>query len=77
MSEKNQRDKVRRIFTEKIKGYDIEAQGLYRDLKINLGIAGLEDVRIINRYDITDITDAEYETSRFVIFAEPPVDQVF
>ncbi len=77
MLEMNERNKVRRIFAQKKKGYDIEAQGLYRDLKSNLGITGLEDVRIINRYDMTDITDAEYETSRFVIFAEPPVDQLF
>jgi phosphoribosylformylglycinamidine synthase len=77
MLEVNQRNRVRRIFAQKKKGYDIEAQGLYKDLRSNLGIAGLQDVRIINRYDITDITDAEYEASRFVIFAEPPVDQLF
>jgi phosphoribosylformylglycinamidine synthase len=77
MLEMDQRNLVRRIFAQKKKGYDIEAQGLYRDLRSNLGIAGLEDVRIINRYDITDITDAEYETSRYVIFTEPPVDQLY
>lgn len=77
MKKMDQISKVRRIFVQKRKGYDIEAQGLYRDLKNNLGINGLEDVRIINRYDITDITDAEYETSRYVIFAEPPVDQIY
>jgi phosphoribosylformylglycinamidine synthase len=77
MSDMDQRNKVRRIFAEKRKGYDIEAQGLYKDLRSNLGITGLQDVRIINRYDMTDITDAEYEASRFVIFAEPPLDQVF
>jgi len=73
----NQRKRIRRVFAEKKKGYDVEAQGLYRDLKINLGIDGLKGVRIINRYDITDITDAEYEASKNTIFSEPPVDQLY
>lgn len=77
MSEMNQRSKVRRIFAEKKKGCDIEAQSLYHDLKNNLGINGIKDVRIINRYDITDISDEEYKASRFVIFSEPPVDILY
>lgn len=77
MIEINQKSKVRRIFAEKKKGCDVEAQGLYQDLKSNLGIGGLQDVRIINRYDITDISDGEYKASRFVIFSEPPVDQLY
>jgi phosphoribosylformylglycinamidine synthase len=72
-----QRSRIRRIFAEKKKGYDIEAQGLYRDLKINLGIRGLSGVRIINRYDITDITDSEYESAKNIIFSEPPVDYLY
>jgi phosphoribosylformylglycinamidine synthase len=77
MKETDQRSKVRRIFAEKKKGYDVEAQGLFRDLKSNLGISGLRDVRIINRYDITDLSEEEYAASRFVIFSEPPVDELY
>jgi len=73
----SQRKRIRRVFAEKKKGYDIEAQGLYRDLKVNLGISELKGVRIINRYDITDITDTEYETAKNVIFSEPPVDYLY
>ncbi len=72
-----QRNKVRRVFAEKMKGYDVEAQGLFRDLRGNLGIKGLSGVRIINRYDISDITDEEYSASRCVIFSEPPVDNIY
>ncbi|HHW49583.1 MAG TPA: phosphoribosylformylglycinamidine synthase [Clostridiaceae bacterium] len=68
---------VRRVFVEKKKGFDIEAQGLYRDLKTNLGIRGLKSVRVINRYDVEGITDEEYIKSRNTIFSEPPVDMVF
>ncbi len=77
MSGNDQRNKVRRVFAEKMKGYDVEAQGLFRDLKSNLGIKGLSGVRIINRYDISDITDEEYRASRCVIFSEPPVDHIY
>ena len=68
---------VRRIFVEKKEGFDIEAQGLYRDLKDDLGIAGLHSVRIINRYDIEGITEEEYNSSKSTIFSEPPVDYVY
>ncbi|MEW5922335.1 MAG: phosphoribosylformylglycinamidine synthase [Bacillota bacterium] len=68
---------VRRIYVEKRKGYDIEAQSLFADLRENLGIKGLEGVRIINRYDIAGITDEEYSAARRIIFAEPPVDLVY
>jgi len=69
--------KVKRIFVEKKKGFDIEAQSLFRDLKYNLGIKGLEYVRIINRYDVEGITEEEYILSRDTIFSEPPVDKVY
>ncbi|MDR3539380.1 MAG: phosphoribosylformylglycinamidine synthase [Desulfosporosinus sp.] len=68
---------VKRIYVEKKPGYDIEAQGLYSDLLENLGVNGLEGLRVINRYDISRITDEEYLKSRPIIFAEPPLDLVF
>ncbi len=67
---------VRRIFVEKKSGFDVEARSLYRELKDNLGINGLKKVRIINRYDIEGISDAEYREGREIIFAEPTVDSV-
>ncbi|HMA64011.1 MAG TPA: hypothetical protein VKO63_02390, partial [Chitinispirillaceae bacterium] len=68
---------VRRIFVEKKKGYDVAAQGLFTDLRENLGIKGLQGVRIIFRYDIEGISDDEYAAVRNTIFAEPPVDFVY
>lgn len=67
---------VRRIFVEKKKGFDIEASGLYRDLKRNLKLDGLKSVRIINRYDVEGVSDQEYDAARKIIFSEPPVDSV-
>jgi phosphoribosylformylglycinamidine synthase len=68
---------VKRIYVEKKKGFDIEANSLLRDLKHSLGIHGLQSVRIINRYDIEGIVEAEYQLSKFTIFAESPVDLVY
>ena len=68
---------VRRIFVEKKKGFDVEAQGLYNDLKHNVGIKGLTNVRVINRYDLEGVSDEEYSASRNTILSEPPVDVVY
>ncbi|MDS1029133.1 phosphoribosylformylglycinamidine synthase [Bacillota bacterium LX-D] len=68
---------VKRIFVEKKQGFDVEAQGLCRDLQDNLGIKGLSGVRIVNCYDISGITDQEYAQSRCTIFSEPNVDNVY
>ena len=42
---------VYRCYSEKRPGFDVEAQGLCRQLKEQLGVKGLESVRILNRYD--------------------------
>lgn len=69
--------RVRRIFVEKKKGFDIEAARLCRDLRTNLGMAGVKAVRVINRYDVSGISDEEYLGARNVIFSEPPVDNAY
>ncbi|MFW5999744.1 MAG: phosphoribosylformylglycinamidine synthase [Halanaerobiaceae bacterium] len=70
-------EKVRRIFVEKKPGFNVEARYLGRELNDFLGIKGLDKVRIINRYDIEGISEEEYRRSREIIFAEPPVDEVY
>jgi len=68
---------VRRIYVEKKKGFDIEAQGLYEDLKENLHLRRLTSVRVINRYDIEGIDDDTYEAAKYTVFAEPAIDRVY
>ncbi len=68
---------VRRIYVEKKKGFDVEAKGVLADLRENLSLAGLKDVRIINRYDVEGISDEEYAKARGLIFSEPPVDNAY
>lgn len=68
---------IKRIFVEKKAGFDVEARGLYADLKENLGVSGLTGVRIVNRYDVAGLDSEEYTKARNIIFAEPPVDNVY
>ncbi|OEH85529.1 phosphoribosylformylglycinamidine synthase [Desulfuribacillus stibiiarsenatis] len=68
---------VRRIFVEKKPGFNVEAEALCRDFQQNLGILGLQSVRVVNRYDIQGINEEIYQQSRNTIFSEPPVDIVY
>ncbi|NLK35269.1 MAG: phosphoribosylformylglycinamidine synthase, partial [Gracilibacteraceae bacterium] len=66
--------KVRRIFVEKKDDYAVSARDLFNDIRENLGIRNLKKLRIVNRYDISGITDSEYNSAKNTIFSEPPVD---
>ncbi|WP_324825468.1 phosphoribosylformylglycinamidine synthase [Sinanaerobacter sp. ZZT-01] len=68
---------VRRIFVEKKKGFDIEAQRLFSDLRIHLHLKQVEAVRVINRYDIEGIEEKVYESAKCTVFSEPVVDRVW
>ncbi|MCY6356141.1 phosphoribosylformylglycinamidine synthase [Clostridium sp. ZS2-4] len=68
---------VRRIYTEKKLQYNVEAKGLLKELKENLNIKSIENLRILNRYDIAGIEEDEYIRARNTIFSEPTVDNVY
>ena len=68
---------VRRIYVEKKKGFDVEAEALFNDVKENLHIDGLSGVRILNRYDMDGIDDATYEAAKYTVFEEPAIDIVY
>ena len=70
-------ENIKRLYVEKKKGYDVEARHLFADIKENLGISALEDLRIINRYDVQGIDDEDYNAAKNTIFSEPPVDMVY
>jgi len=65
---------VKRIFVQKKKGFDVEAKGILEDLKENLGLSSLEDVIILNRYDVEGITEEVFNEAKNTIFSEPQVD---
>ena len=68
---------VKRLYVEKKQGFNVEAKGLHEDLKQNLHLEGLTNVRIINRYDIEGVDEITYENSKYTVFAEPTIDMVY
>ncbi|NBO65003.1 MAG: hypothetical protein EBU88_09200 [Acidobacteria bacterium] len=67
---------VRRIFAEKRDGFNVAAVGMLADLRDYLKITALERVRILVRYDLEGLGEAELKAAKPVIFSEPPVDLV-
>jgi phosphoribosylformylglycinamidine synthase len=65
---------VFRIFVEKKKEYANEAKALLSDAKNLLGVKGIEDVRIINRYDAENITEELFDYAVKTVFSEPQTD---
>ncbi|WP_099204817.1 phosphoribosylformylglycinamidine synthase [Scatolibacter rhodanostii] len=68
---------VTRLFVEKKKGFDIEAQHMLEDLVQNLGIHELKDLRLLNRYDVSGLSEEEFQTAARTIFSEPAMDNVY
>ncbi len=68
---------VTRVFVEKRKGFDVEAQGLLQDLRENLGLAGLEEVRVLNRYDVSGLSGEEFGAAARTVLSEPNLDNVY
>ena len=68
---------VYRCYSKKKEGFDVEAQGLCRQLREQLGIQGLHSVTILNRYDVEQIDPAVYQRAKGIVFSEPQVDVVY
>ena len=65
---------VYRIFVEKKKELAHEANSLYSELKNLLGISSLTSVRILNRYDVENISEQLFEDTIGSVFSEPQLD---
>ena len=48
---------VRRVLVEKRQGFDLEAQSLKKDLIESLHIDTIENIRVLNRYDVEDLSE--------------------
>ena len=68
---------VYRIYVEKKAGLENEARALKNELTSMLGIKGIEDVRILNRYDAENITEELFAEARNTVFSEPQLDETY
>ena len=67
---------VYRVFVEKKKELAFEAKSLLSDARTLLGIDNLTDVRLLNRYDVENITEELFDYSKKTVFSEPQLDIV-
>ncbi len=65
---------VSRVYVEKKPGFDGEAKSLERELRQLLGIDGIANLRIINRYDVEGIDEELFASCVPTVFSEPQTD---
>ena len=65
---------VSRVYVEKKPGFDGEAKALERELRTLLGIDGITNLRIVNRYDVEGIDEELFASCVPTVFSEPQTD---
>ena len=68
---------VRRVYVEKKSDFAVQAKDLKHEIRSYLGIKDVENVRVLIRYDVENISDEVFEKACNGIFAEPPVDILY
>ena len=67
---------VKRVYVEKKCDYAVKAKELMEEMINYLNIKA-DKVRVLNRYDIENISDDTYRKALVTVFSEPPVDDVY
>ena len=68
---------VYRCFVEKKQPFATEANGVKSDLKIALLNDNVNNVRVINRYDLENIDEEDFKMAERTILSEPQVDALY
>ena len=68
---------VKRVYVEKKPEFAVQARELEQEVKSYLGIGGVKKLRVLNRYDVENISDETFEKACRGVFAEPPVDLLY
>lgn len=68
---------VKRVFVEKKPEFAVAAKALRHEIRHYLGIRGVNGVRVLNRYDVEDLSDETFEKACRGVFAELPVDILY
>ena len=67
---------VRRVYVEKKPDFAVKAKELKHEIKHYLGIAA-DEVRVLIRYDVENVSDETYQKALQTVFSEPPVDDIY
>lgn len=68
---------MHRIFVEKQTEFNAEARSLFHDLKENLNLNDLSEVRVIQRYDVDGLSDEEFAQASTLILSEPQIATIY
>ena len=67
---------VKRVYVEKKAPYAIKAKELKDEMKDYLGIDS-DNVRVLIRYDVENVSDDTFKKALQTVFSEPPVDDIY
>ena len=68
---------VIRLFVEKRGAMNVVAEQTKWDLRHNLGIRAIEELRFLNRYDIEGMTREEFDKAKNIVLSEPNQDIIY
>ncbi|MHB9291884.1 phosphoribosylformylglycinamidine synthase [Hollandina sp. SP2] len=73
---------MRRVYVEKSAGFTLEARRLQQELASFLGsrypeLTSLQGIRILHRYDVACLTEAQFKYGVALVLSEPQCDRVF
>jgi len=68
---------VKRVFVEKKTGFNTESINLFNDFKENLQLNNLKNVRILNRYLVSNLSNQDFYEAVATVFSEPNQDNVY
>ncbi len=68
---------VIRIFVEKREGFNVVAKQTLWDIRHNLGMKSVTDLRYIVRYDLEGLTRDEYDRAKGIVLSEPNADVIY
>ncbi len=68
---------VIRIFVEKKDGFNVVAKQTLWDIRHNLGMKSVEDLRYIVRYDIEGLNTNKYDKAKGIVLSEPNADVIY
>jgi phosphoribosylformylglycinamidine synthase len=64
------------LFVEKLPPFASESRHLLHDLRASLALPGIASLRVVNRYDITGIDEADFQIASTRVLSEPQVDSI-
>ncbi len=67
---------ISRLYVEKRPEFAAEAKRVLEDSRRLLGVSSLQNVRMLQRYDVEGLSDAQLAAARDTVFSEPPLDVV-